>query len=654
MSACGPWAGSVIPFAGPPGLPVPPGSAASGPSAPGSTRVLSSCFVATLPRSGSWLLAEALANTGLVGVPNEYFRPDFTRMWSQEWGLEDDASYARYVETAKTLTATANGIFSAKLHWYQFAWLSQQLRAQDGAAEAVSTAELMARWFPRLKYIFLWRRDTARQAISYYRACVTKVWFLTGEARRGALTGEVDYQQIRWFEDILVEHREKWRAYFAEHGVIPLEVIYEDLAADPCAILRKVLADLGLAEGPELAAAPTMLLRQSDDRSEAILEAYLAVRESLRPRPGDLIWSAEDTAFRSPSLSAGTRPGPRAAGRGERGAVAPISFEWQRWAAFSLMSGVSTDSVIASMASQGMDRAAVAGLCRELMASPAYAAGDWMSQRLRKLESTMDVLRALRRTGGVARSVDRRSELGREDFLREFYAANTPVLLADVAPDWPALTKWSPEYFASVMGDEAVEVMGDRDADPDYERRVHAHRRKIPLREYVERVASGAPSNDMYLVANNHLLESGAAASLWDDFTIDQRYLEPGRAKGSAFLWFGPRGTFTPLHHDVLNILFVQVFGSKRVTLISPLESHCMSNHVGVHSDVDARAPDPVRFPRFASTEQISLTVGPGEALFIPVGWWHCVEALTTSISLSFTNFAYQNSYHWLHPEIKF
>ncbi len=153
---------------------------------------------------------------------------------------------------------------------------------------------------------------------------------------------------------------------------------------------------------------------------------------------------------------------------------------------------------------------------------------------------------ALRRTACVARSVDRRSELGREDFLREFYAANTAVLLEDIAREWPALTKWSPQYFASVMGDEVVEVMGDRDADPDYERQVHAHRMKIPLREYVERVASGAPSNDMYLVANNHLLESSAAAPLWDDFTIDQRYLEPGRAKGSAFLWVRAPGEVHP------------------------------------------------------------------------------------------------------------
>lgn len=36
------------------------------------------------------------------------------------------------------------------------------------------------------------------------------------------------------------------------------------------------------------------------------------------------------------------------------------------------------------------------------------------------------------------------------------------------------------------------------------------------------------------------------------------------------------------------------------------------------------------------------------------VRWWHCVKALETSASLSFTNFLYSNSYKWAKPKIKF
>jgi hypothetical protein len=51
---------------------------------------------------------------------------------------------------------------------------------------------------------------------------------------------------------------------------------------------------------------------------------------------------------------------------------------------------------------------------------------------------------------------------------------------------------------------------------------------------------------------------------------------------GTAFLWFGPGGTYTPLHHDVMNVLFVQIAGRKEFTLISPLASPCVANNVGV------------------------------------------------------------------------
>jgi ribosomal protein L16 Arg81 hydroxylase len=167
--------------------------------------------------------------------------------------------------------------------------------------------------------------------------------------------------------------------------------------------------------------------------------------------------------------------------------------------------------------------------------------------------------------------------------------------------------------------------------------------------DYVSAITERA-GNDSYLVANNHLLETDVAAPLWNDFTADDRYLDPSAGKGSTFLWFGPGGTVTPLHHDTSNILFTQVFGEKRFTLISPLETHCVYNDVSVYSLVDPLAPDLDRYPRFAATRRFTFTVGPGDAVFIPVGWWHHVESLSMSASVTFTSFAFPNTVDWFEP----
>ncbi len=315
------------------------------------------------------------------------------------------------------------------------------------------------------------------------------------------------------------------------------------------------------------------------------------------------------------------------------------------------MLGVGVDRIVEILVGRGIDPDEARSEITRLQGDPTLEAGRWMADRLAKLESFLDVRQAL---GGLAPEcvVDRRTGLTREDFLVQYYAANRPVLVDDLTSGWPALTRWDPEYLRSVIGDELVEVMDGRNADRRYEVNSNSHKTTMPFSTYVDLVLATAWGNNSYLVANNHILEREAAKSLWDDFTIDDRYLDPSAASNAAFLWFGPAGTVTPLHHDIANIMFTQVVGRKRVTLIPPLQSHLLYNEVGVFSEVDLRDPDLERFPRFGQAETTELVVGPGDALFIPVGFWHHVEALDLSISLTFTNFRFPNMFTWRHPQI--
>lgn len=156
---------------------------------------------------------------------------------------------------------------------------------------------------------------------------------------------------------------------------------------------------------------------------------------------------------------------------------------------------------------------------------------------------------------------------------------------------WPAMTRWTPDYLKALLSDEEVEIMAGRASDPDYEVNCQRHRRKLPFGEYVDMVHSGAETNDYHLVANNGFLRRPKPKQLLADIVMFPEYLDPRLADGGVFLWYGPAGTVTPLHHDTSNIFMAQVRGRKRIKLISPVDLEFLYNDVGVFSPSIAMRP---------------------------------------------------------------
>jgi hypothetical protein len=323
---------------------------------------------------------------------------------------------------------------------------------------------------------------------------------------------------------------------------------------------------------------------------------------------------------------------------------------WQRWIAEVKMLGTSDEQILAILEHNGMTAAlGREELCR-LESLPAYGAGERVAQRLKKLESILAMQRALSVLSPDHDVVERRSHVSSEEFLQRYYAANRPVILTNLFEVMPALACWTPDFLKRACGRAEVEVMTGRDADPDYEINCESHKTRIQFADYVDWVTTGALGNDRYLVANNGFFKQADTAALRESLVSMPPYLTPQDLGDHAFLWLGPSGTVTPLHHDVMNVLLAQVHGRKRFALIPPTEIGALYNHVGVYSQVDFEAPDLSRFPRFASVKALTVTLEPGELLFIPVGWFHHVRALEVSISVSFTNFVYPNDYDWSHP----
>jgi ribosomal protein L16 Arg81 hydroxylase len=326
-----------------------------------------------------------------------------------------------------------------------------------------------------------------------------------------------------------------------------------------------------------------------------------------------------------------------------------LSRDWSRWLATNRMLGASDGQLAQIMIAEGVPSAAAWAESARLNADPCFEAGRLIGSRLRKLESILTIQEQLRDLAPSSRKVERRRNVSADDFLINYYAQNRPLVLLDFAHTWAA-RKWTTDSLQEVLGEETVEVMSGREADERYELNADLHRSAMPFSEYIKRVCLAGRSNDIYLVANNHLLDAPTAARLWEDFDAGSPPLNGATARGNTFLWFGPAGTVTPLHHDVMNVLFVQLYGRKRFTLIAPAFTPRVYNEVGVHANADPEKPNYHAHPEFRGVPTTEVILTPGDTLFLPVGWWHRVEALDVSISLSFTNFAYINEFRWQHP----
>ncbi len=346
----------------------------------------------------------------------------------------------------------------------------------------------------------------------------------------------------------------------------------------------------------------------------------------------------------------------------ERGT--PITPEWQRWVAQNVLRGVPADRILRSMGESGFNEATAAGEVSAAMAHPYLqaaaeltisdqppAAADTAASRADQYAWILEVTRRAAQLSPSFGSVPRLTNPSSEAFLEGYYAQNRPCVIQGAMDDWAALTKWDPEYLKAGRSDKTVAVEIFRDADGGTQAIPARVGHEMLFGEFVDAVENGA-TNGLYMTAGTTEANLEVLEGLWGDIAYPE-YLDPNHALGKGLFWYGPAGTFTPIHHDLTNNLMAQVRGRKRVKLIAPYESADVYNEKNDrYSPVDIERPDLTKHPNMARVTIMDVEIGPGEMLFVPAGWWHGVRSLDTSITFTFMNFVYETDfYSFLGPQ---
>jgi len=236
--------------------------------------------------------------------------------------------------------------------------------------------------------------------------------------------------------------------------------------------------------------------------------------------------------------------------------------------------------------------------------------------------------------------LDRAEGLTAEAFQDRYYARNEPVVITDLRPPPRRRSAWTHEKVKATLANRSVRVLA-------YEPPDGAVARDTPY-EWSAQIAAIVPPDDDRLpggiVHDLDVLSDPELAAGFGQLSFDRRFLTRDASARDVGLVAGGTGCRSPLHREDRNHLLAVTAGRVGVTLVSPLDSHCLYFDGDV-SPVDPAEPDLARFPRWLLVRAREVVAYPGESVFVPVGWWLQLEALEPATALTLRNFVVLNDF---------
>lgn len=236
----------------------------------------SAYVICATPRSGSTLLCDLLATSGVAGRPQSFFRTEDIDEWAASWGVggsstADNPEFNRAYLSAMARAGRAGaGLFGLRLMHRSRDEATRRLRAAFALDDTLPN--LFAEAFGPTLYVHLSRTDKAAQAASLVRAQQTGLWHLAQDGSERERTAPArlavfDAGMLKATRDELVADDQAWNDFFKEHAIAPVCLTYERLSAEPLTVLARVFTALGL--DPAHAATASVMTRKMADSTSA-------------------------------------------------------------------------------------------------------------------------------------------------------------------------------------------------------------------------------------------------------------------------------------------------------------------------------------------------------------------------------------------------
>lgn len=236
----------------------------------------------------------------------------------------------------------------------------------------------------------------------------------------------------------------------------------------------------------------------------------------------------------------------------------------------------------------------------------------------------------------IINNIDRVDDITPEEFRKNYYLPRKPVVIsaAGLSKQSPAYSKWTWDYFKSIVGDKKVGVYNNERAGA--KTLVNGADDYITFGEYIDMVQKGPVQLRIFLF---NIFQH--APQLVQDVVWPDQYAK-GFLKKYPMLFVGGAGSVAHMHYDIdmSHIFHTQFIGRKRVLLLEnnqspfiyrmPFTVESAASFVNWHEKLDEE-----RFPALAHAKGLTAILNHGDTLFMPGGYWHHMEYMDGGFAMS-------------------
>jgi hypothetical protein len=228
--------------------------------------------------------------------------------------------------------------------------------------------------------------------------------------------------------------------------------------------------------------------------------------------------------------------------------------------------------------------------------------------------------------------IDIVDDISKEDFVKNYLNTRRPLIIRNMAKQWPAYEKWTLDYMKSVVGEQIVPLYDSSKADPS--KPINAAAAEMKFADYVDLIKE--KPTDLRIFLFDPIKH---APKLLEDY-VPPKNLMGGFLDSYPNMFFGGKGSVTFLHYDIdlAHIFHTHFNGRKHVILFEnkwkerlyqiPFATYALE-------DYDVEQPDFDKFPGLKGVNGFEAHLEHGDTLFMPTGYWHWMKYLDGSFSIS-------------------